>query len=106
MDYGKEALKVQYGDELKEVYRELLEDEERELDKINEQWRFLKQDFLKAIAQYDVATSGGVNKDLNTLNVEIITKIERFKVCDTDPKRMQKVKDLESNINALKRLIG
>lgn len=103
--YGKEALKVQYEEELKKVYERMLQEEEEKLETLNKEWKMRQEDMLRAIALYDMAVTGGVSRDLNTLNVEIITKIERFKSCDEDTKRKKRIKDIKSNIEALKRLL-
>ena len=49
--------------------------------------------------------TGGVNKDLNTLNVEIIASIERFRAVDQDEQRQKREKNIKSNIAALERLL-
>ncbi|MDR1700225.1 MAG: hypothetical protein LBR68_03445 [Lachnoclostridium sp.] len=104
-DYGKETLKERFSEELNDVYKDMLEEEKEKLIKVNTEWNTRKADVLKAIAHYDVAMSGGINKDINTMNVDIITKIERFRESDKDARRKRKIKDIESNIFALNRLI-
>ncbi len=104
-DYGKEALKERYKDDLNEVYKEMLKEEEKKLEEINEEWNERKTEALKSIAYYDVAMAGGINQDVNTMNVDIITNIQHFKEVDIDTNRKKKVKDMESNIFALKGLI-
>lgn len=103
--YGKEALKIRYEEDLKNEYAKMLQTEKSKLEKINEEWRNLKMEMIHSIARYDVATTGGVNKDLNTLNVEIIASIERFRAVDQDEQRQKREKNIKSNIAALERLL-
>lgn len=106
MSYSKEQMKELYEDDLKAIYQEMLEEEKANLEKINEEWNVLKTEMLRAIAKYDVATKGGKKADLNTLNVEIITKMEKFRTCDEDSARVQKAKEVKANIKALEFLIS
>jgi len=105
MGYSKEQMKQIYSEELKAIYEEMLAEEKAELEKVNMQWCILREDMLRAIAKYDVATKGGKKVDLNTLNVEIITKMEQFRTCDEDPIRSQKAEEIEGAIKALEFLI-
>lgn len=106
MSYSKEQMKEQYVDDLKAIYREMLEEEKANLEEINKEWNVLKDEMLRAIAKYDVATKGGKKADLNTLNVEIITKMEKFRTCDEDSVRVQKANEVKANIKALEFLIS
>ena len=105
MAYSKEQMKQMSSKELKALYEEMLAEEKAKLDKVNVQWYMLREDMLKAIAKYDVATKGGKKADLNTLNVEIITKMEQFRTCDEDPIRSTKAEEIEGAIKALEFLI-
>lgn len=103
--YGKEVLKIRYEKDLKIVYMKMLQKEKNKLEKLNEEWRELKMEMLSSIAHYDVATTGGVDRDLNTLSVEIVASIERFRALDQDTQRKKKEKNIMSNIAALERLL-
>lgn len=106
MSYSKEQMKELYEDDLKAIYQEMLEEEKANLEEINKEWNVLKDEMLRAIAKYDVATKGGKKADLNTLNVEIITKMEKFRTCNEDPVREKKANEVEANIKALEFLMN
>ena len=103
--YGKEELKNRYAKELNDAYEELLKEEENKLHDLTATWEEVRREMLMAIAKYDVVTTGGVSRDLNTLNVEIITNTEHFRSLDCDQEFQKKKKDIVSNIEALQRLI-
>lgn len=105
-EFSKENIKERYDADMKVIYRQMLDEEETKLSEINSEWNDRKREMLTAIAKYDVATKGGKSRDLNTLNVEIITRIEKFRSCDQNPERIEKAEEVENNIKALRRLLN